>query len=85
MSYLQKAKAWQEERGAGVAVAPPSAAPAAPEAPRQAGNVLLFPYPVNVTCPSVGGAYDPRDLKNIDGKPTLCPGWWRKIENILRY
>lgn len=38
---------------------------------------LPFPYPINETLGI--GEYDPLDIRYIDGKPVLDPGWWKKI------
>ncbi len=39
-------------------------------------KVIPFPYPINETMGI--GEYDPLDIRYIDGKPTLDPGWWKK-------
>ena len=37
----------------------------------------IFPYPLNETLGI--GEWDPLDIKYVNGKPVLQPGWWRKI------
>jgi hypothetical protein len=36
-----------------------------------------FPYPLPETCGI--GEWDPMDIRWINGKPVLEPGWWRNI------
>ena len=35
----------------------------------------IFPYPLNETLGI--GEWDPLDIKYVNGKPVLQPGWWR--------
>ncbi len=43
------------------------------------GKVIVFPYPINETLGI--GDFDPMDVRYIDGKPVLEPGWWKDIKN----
>jgi len=36
-----------------------------------------FPYPINETLGL--GEFDPLDIRYINGKPVLDPGWWKNI------
>jgi len=40
-------------------------------------KVIPFPYPINETMGI--GEWDPLDIRYINGKPVLDPGWWKKI------
>ena len=41
-----------------------------------------FPYPINETLGI--GEYDPLDVRWVNGKPVLDPGWWKKIPRRRR-
>ena len=40
-------------------------------------KVIPFPYPINETLGI--GEYDPLDVRWVNGKPVLDPGWWKRI------
>ena len=42
-------------------------------------KVIPFPYPINETLGI--GDFDPMDVRYIDGKPVLEPGWWKDIKS----
>lgn len=80
MSYLEKAKEWEAQRKRQAA--------AQPERQQESSKVIdfqkemqkrrdIFPYPLNETLGI--GEWDPLDIKYVNGKPVLQPGWWRKI------
>lgn len=40
-------------------------------------RVIPFPYPINETLGI--GDFDPLDVRYVDGRPVLEPGWWKEI------
>ena len=47
------------------------------EEAQKRGYSYPFPYPLNETLGI--GEWDPLDIKYVNGKPVLQPGWWRKV------
>lgn len=40
-------------------------------------KVIPFPYPINETLKI--GEYDPLDIRYVNGKPVVDPGWWKQL------
>ena len=78
MSYLEKVKEWEAQKKRQTA-----------QPKRQESSKVIdfqkemqkrrdiFPYPLNETLGI--GEWDPLDIKYVNGKPVLQPGWWRKM------
>lgn len=79
MSYLQKAKEWEAKRKA-KQDKPAKVVDFCREAQKRG---YAFPYPINETLGI--GSFDPMDIRYINGRPVLEPGWWKKIPKKGRW
>lgn len=75
MSYLKKVKEWEASKRAQKREPEPAQVVSLAAEAKKRGKA--FPYPLPETLGL--GSQDPLDIRYIDGKPVLDPGWWKKL------